>query len=80
MEIRSHLCIMKKRITFTLAAALLVSAVFGLGYWSGFSHARQSTRVLVGTEASNSQAQTSRKGVYVPYFTQGNPTPDQVKQ
>jgi hypothetical protein len=79
MDIRSHSTVMKKRITFTLAATLLLSAVFGLGYWSGFSHARQSTRVLVGTEASDSQAFASRRPVYRPYFTQRNSIPDQVK-
>jgi len=46
---------MRKRIAFTLAAVLLLLLAFGLGYWSGFSHARQGVRVIVERDTTDSQ-------------------------
>ena len=69
---------MRKRIAFTLAAMLLLLFAFGLGYWSGFSHARKDVRVIVARDTPDGQ-QTSGKTAYEPYFTKQNPIPDTVR-
>ena len=69
---------MRKRIAFTLAAVLLLLFAFNLGYWSGFSHARQGVRVIVARDTSDGQ-RTPGKTAYEPYFTKQNPIPDTVR-
>ncbi|HWQ93669.1 MAG TPA: hypothetical protein VN673_18550 [Clostridia bacterium] len=70
--------LMKKKMTLTLVAVLLLLFTFGLGYWSGFSHARKGAPVVVATDTSDSQ-QSSGEAGYEPYFTQQNPIPDRAK-
>ena len=69
---------MKKRIVLSLIAVLVLVLSYGLGYWSGFSHARKGVRVTVARDTSDSQ-QSSGKAEYEPYFTKQNPIPDRVK-
>jgi len=69
---------MKKKIVLSLLAVLILLFTYGLGFWSGFSHARKGLQVVVARDTSNSQ-QSSSKGEYEPYFTKQNPIPDRVK-
>jgi hypothetical protein len=59
-------------------AAFLLLLSYGLGYWSGFSHARKGVRTVVARDTSDS-LQSSGKSVYEPYFTRQNPIPDKVE-
>ena len=70
--------LMKKRIVLSLIALLVLVLTYGLGYWSGLSHARKGVRVMVARDTSDSQ-QASGKAEYEPYFTKQNPIPDRVK-
>jgi len=69
---------MKKKIVLSLLAVFILLFTFGLGYWSGFSHARKGVQEVVARDTSDSQ-QSSGKGKYEPYFTKQNPIPDRVK-
>jgi hypothetical protein len=70
--------LMKKKIVLSLIGVLMLVLSYGLGYWSGFSHARKGVRVMVARDTSDSQ-QSSGKAEYEPYFTKQNPIPDRVK-
>ena len=69
---------MKKKIVSSLIAVLLLMLTYGLGYWSGFSQARKDVRVMIVSDANDSQ-QLSGKSEYEPYFTKQNSIPDRVK-
>jgi len=69
---------MRTKLVLSLVAALLLVFSYGLGYWSGFSHARKGVRVVVERDSSDAQ-QPSGKTEYEPYFTKQNPIPDRVR-
>jgi hypothetical protein len=69
---------MKTRIMLSCGAVLLLLLAYGLGYHSGYSHARQSGRTVVARDTSDRQ-QSSGKTEFEPYFTKANPIPDRVK-
>jgi flagellar basal body-associated protein FliL len=69
---------MKKKIVLSLIAVLVLVLTYGLGYWSGFSHARKAVRAMVARDTSDSQ-QSSGKAEYEPYFTKQNPIAGRVK-
>ena len=69
---------MKKKIVLSLIAVLVLVFTYGLGYWSGFSHARKGVRVMVARDTSDSQKSSGKAG-YEPYFTKQNPIPDRMK-
>ena len=70
---------MRKRIAYALIIALLLLLSFGAGYWSGFSHARSGTRIIVQRDSSDIPGVTTAKTEYEPYFTKQNPIPDRVR-
>ena len=62
----------------SVLAVLLLLFTYGLGYWTGFSHAQKGPRVIVAMDTADSQ-QVSGKAEYEPYFTKQNAIPDHVK-
>ena len=70
--------LMKKRIVLSVIAVLVLVLTYGLGYWSGLSHARKGVRVMVARDTSDNKRSLG-KAEYEPYFTKQNPIPDRVK-
>ncbi len=68
----------KKKIALSVLVVVVVLLTYGLGYWTGFSHAQKGPRVIVAMDTADSQ-QPSGKAEYEPYFTEHNPIPDKVK-
>ena len=68
----------KKKMELSVLVGLLLLLTYGLGYWTGFSHAQKGRRVIVAVDVTDSQ-QSSGKAEYDPYFTKQNPIPDRVK-
>ena len=68
----------KKKIPLSVLVVLLLLLTYGLGYWTGFSHAPKGLRAIVAMDMADSQ-QSSGKAEYDPYFTKQNPIPDTVK-
>jgi len=68
---------MKRKMLLGLVSLLLLLAGYGLGYWSGFSHARQRPQVFVAIDASDITPLmvSSMQGFYDPYFTKKNSIP-----
>ena len=68
----------KKRIAVSVLVVLMLLLTFGLGYWTGLSHAQKAPRVIVAMDTADSQ-QSSGKAEYEPYFTKQNQVPGTVK-
>jgi len=69
---------MKTRIVLSYVTVLLLLLAYGLGYRSGYFHARQSGRTVVARDTGDSQ-QSSGKTEFEPFFTKANPIPDRVR-
>jgi hypothetical protein len=67
-----------KKIALNVLVLLLLPLTYGLGYWTGISHARKGSRVIVAMDTADSQ-KSSGKAEYEPYFTKQNPISDKVK-
>ncbi len=68
---------MKLRIYLGIVVTAALVAGFGLGYWSGCTHAGKPT-IIAGRDAADHPARGSAKARYEPYFTRDNPIPAQV--
>ena len=62
----------------SVLVVLMLLLTFGLGYWTGFSHTQNASRVIVAMDTADSQ-QSSGKVEYEPYFTKQNQIPSTVK-
>ncbi len=69
----------KRKILLSVVVVLLLPLTYGLGYWTGFSHAQKRPRVIVAMDTADSQQQSPGKMGYDPYSTKQNPIPDKVK-
>jgi hypothetical protein len=69
---------MRKNIVLSVVVLLLLLFAYGLGYRSGFFHARKGVRVVVAGDTSDSH-QSSGKTEHEPYFTKQNPILDRVR-
>ena len=69
---------MRKKTALSVLVVLLLPLTYGLGYWTGFSHARKGPRVIVAMDTADSQ-RSAGKAEYEPYFTKQNSIPDKVK-
>lgn len=67
-----------KKIALSVLVVLMLLLTFGLGYWTGFSHARKAPRVIVAMDTADGQS-SSGQAEYDPYFTKQNQIPDRVK-
>ncbi len=72
---------MKKKMLFGLVSMLLFLAGYGLGYWSGTSHARQGPRVIFARDTSDIDPLMASgvQGLYDDYFTKKNPMPSKPR-
>ena len=75
---RTNRAFMKRTISLSTLAILLFLLVYGLGYWSGFSHAQRGMRVIIARDISGT-SDSQRSGKYDPYFTRRNLIPDKLK-
>ena len=70
---------MRKGIAYTFVILLLLLLAFGAGYWSGFSHARKGTLIVVARDVADSQTAAKTESAYESYFTKQNSIPDRVR-
>jgi len=68
----------KKKILPSVLVVLLLLFTYGIGYWTGLSHAQKGPRVVAAIDAYDRQ-QSSGKAEYEPFFTKQNPIPVKVK-
>lgn len=61
-----------------MLVVLLLPLTYGLGYWTGSSHAQKVPGVIVAMDTADSQ-QSSGRVEYEPYFTKRNLIPDKVR-
>jgi len=52
----------KKRIAVSVLVVLMLLLTFGLGYWTGFSHAQKAPRVIVAMDTADSQQSSGKAG------------------
>jgi hypothetical protein len=69
---------MKKKTALSVVVMLMLLLGYGLGYWTGFSHARKGPRVIVAIDTADSQRSTG-KAEYEQFSTKQNPIPNRVK-
>ena len=69
---------MKRTISLSTFAVIVLLLTYGLGYWSGPSHAQRGLRVIMARDTGDSP-QSRGKADYEPYFTRQNAIPDKVK-
>jgi hypothetical protein len=69
---------MKKKMVVRLVAVPLLLLTYGLGYWSGFSHAQKGVRVTFALDTRDAPSSSGKPG-FDPYFAGKNTIPDKVK-
>jgi hypothetical protein len=72
---------MKQKMLLGFVSVALLLTGYGLGYWSGFSHARRGPRVIFARDTSDTEPLMASgvQGFYDPYFTKKNPIPSNLR-
>ncbi len=72
---------MTRRTTLSLVATFFLLIAFGTGYLTGYRKGRQAVRIHMAHDVSDSpQLRSSHQSRYEPYFTRGNPIPEEFRQ